>query len=71
MIALLLSRVAAGFGGFMAGTGLVHGVAAGNPWGFVIGIAGAALLVYGIRQAARLAHGHQRSGRPPSTGKNP
>ena len=63
MIALLLSRVAAGFGGFMAGTGLVHGVVAVNPLGFVIGIAGVALLIYGIRQAAPLA-GESRRKRP-------
>jgi amino acid transporter len=63
VIALLLSRVAAGFGGFMAGTGLVHGVVAANPWGFVIGIAGVALLIYGIRQAAHLA-GESRRKRP-------
>lgn len=55
MIALLLSRIAAGVGGFMAGTGVVHGLGTGNPWGFVIGVAGVALLVHGVRQAARLS----------------
>jgi len=60
VIALLLSRVAAGLGGFMAGTGLVHGVVAGNPWGFVISAVGAALLIHAIRQAARLSAARSR-----------
>lgn len=57
IVALLLTRVAAGFGGFMAGTGLIHGIVAGNPWGFAIMAFGLAMLVYGIGQAARLAAG--------------
>ncbi len=59
MTALLLSRIAAGFGGFMAGTGFVHGIGAGNPWGFVVGAVGAMLLTMGIRQAARLTGSKQ------------
>jgi hypothetical protein len=55
VVALLLTRIAAGFGGFMAGTGLIHGIVAGNPWGFALMAFGLAMLVYGIRQAARLA----------------
>lgn len=55
LAALLLTRVAAGLGGFIAGTGLVHALLAGNPYGVVLLIAGLALLLYGVRQAAKLS----------------
>lgn len=54
-IALVLSRAAAGLGGSLAGMGFVHLVVAGNPWGIALLLPGLALLLLGIRQAARLA----------------
>ena len=55
LIALLLTRVAAGLGGFIAGTGVVHALLAGNSYGIILLIGGLALLLYGVRQAARLS----------------
>lgn len=55
IIALVLSRAAAGLGGALGGMGLVHLVIAGNPWGLALLLPGLALFLFGIRQAARLA----------------
>ncbi len=57
MLALALTRAAAGLGGALAGMGLVHVVSTGNPWGIVLLAGGLALLLYGVRHAARLAEG--------------
>lgn len=54
LLALVLSRAAAGLGGALAGIGIVHVLMAGNLWGLPPLIVGLALLLYGIRQAARL-----------------
>lgn len=55
LIALALTRAAAGFGGALAGMGLVHIVSTGNPWGIGLLAGGLGLLLYGVRHAARLA----------------
>ncbi len=55
LLALALSRAAAGLGGALAGMGLVHVVMAGNPWGLALMLPGLVLFLVGIRQAARLA----------------
>lgn len=55
ILALVLSRAAAGLGGALAGMGLVHLVIADNPWGLALLLPGLALFLYGIRRAARLA----------------
>lgn len=55
IVALVLSRAAAGLGGALAGMGLVHLVIAGNLWGLALLLPGLALFLMGIRQAARLA----------------
>ena len=55
LVALALTRAAAGFGGALAGMGLVHIVSTGNPWGIVLLGCGLALLLAGVRHAARLA----------------
>lgn len=56
LVALLLTRVAAGLGGFIAGTGFVHAVVAGNPYGLLLVVGGLALMFYGVRQAAKLSN---------------
>lgn len=55
IVALVLTRAAAGLGGALGGIGLVHLVFTGNPWGVPVLVGGVALMLYGIRQAARLA----------------
>ncbi|MFB9068069.1 hypothetical protein [Pseudofulvimonas gallinarii] len=55
VLALVLSRAAAGLGGALAGMGLVHLVLAGNPWGLALMVPGLLLFLVGIRQAARLS----------------
>ncbi len=52
---LALTRAAAGFGGAVAGMGLVHVVTTGNPWGILLLAGGLALLIWGVRRAADLA----------------
>lgn len=54
IVLLLLTRAAAGLGGALAGIGLVHIALAGNPWGIPVLVVGLALLLLGIREAARL-----------------
>lgn len=56
LLALLLTRAAAGLGGALAGIGLVHIAVAGNPWGVPLLVIGLAMLVQGIRHAARLGN---------------
>jgi fatty acid desaturase len=55
IIALVVSRAAAGLGGALAGIGLVHLVIAGNPWGLVLLVVGLGLFLGGIHHAARLS----------------
>lgn len=55
LIMLALTRAAAGFGGAVAGMGLVHVVKTGNPWGILLLAGGLALLIWGVRRAAHLA----------------
>lgn len=55
LLALLLTRVASGLGGALAGIGLVHVVVAGNPWGIPVLAVGLMMALHGIRRAAQLA----------------
>jgi hypothetical protein len=54
LLALLLTRAAAGLGGALAGIGLVHIAIAGNPWGIPLLAIGLVMLLQGIRHATRL-----------------
>jgi hypothetical protein len=54
LLALLLTRAAAGLGGALAGIGLVHIAVAGNPWGIPLLVIGLVMLLQGIRRAAQL-----------------
>jgi hypothetical protein len=56
LLALLLTRAAAGLGGALAGIGLVHIAIAGNPWGIPLLAIGLVMLLQGIRHAARLGN---------------
>lgn len=54
LLALVLTRAAAGLGGALAGVGLVHLVLAGNLWGVPVLVVGLWLLWSGIRKAASI-----------------
>lgn len=57
LVALVLTRAAAGLGGALGGIGLVHLVFTANPWAIPVLVGGVALMLYGIREAARMARG--------------
>ncbi len=56
LLALLLTRAAAGLGGALAGIGLVHIAVAGTPWGIPLLVVGLVMLLQGIRHATRLGN---------------
>lgn len=62
LLALILSRAAAGLGGALCGIGLVHLVMADNPWGAPVLAGGLVLLLHGIYWGARLS-GHDSGGK--------
>lgn len=55
LIALVLTRAAAGLGGALGGIGLVHLIYTANPWAIPVLLVGIALLLWGVRTAARMA----------------